>query len=161
MNQHAVETTSHAKQMSGKYLIFRLGEETYGLEIMKVREIVSLVDITTVPRMPAFIRGVINLRGRVIPVMDLSTRFGMPDSARTAANCIIVVYVRDMEMGVIVDNVREVLYVPETDIEETPSFGVNVDTRFIMGIGKTGGTVTLLLNVDQVLSADETSSLNE
>jgi purine-binding chemotaxis protein CheW len=144
-----------AESRAGKYLAFRLGDETYGLEILKVREVITMMDITHVPRTPAFIKGVINLRGRVIAVTDLRTKFGMPAVAATAERCIVVVNVAGLEMGLIVDNVSEVLDVAADAIEDTPSFGAGVSTDFILGIGKTGEKVTILLDVDKVLSQTE------
>lgn len=143
-----------------KYLTFVLGAEEYGLEILKVREIIGLMDITRVPRMPAFVRGVTNLRGKVIPVIDLRRKFGMDSADDTAETCIIVVDVIDMLMGVAVDKVSEVLDIPEDDIEETPEFGVEIDTKFIKGIGKAKEKVIILLDILKVLTADEIAGLS-
>ncbi len=145
-----------SKSMS-KYLTFVLGRETYGLEIVRVREIIGLMEITTVPRMPAFVRGVINLRGRVVPVVDLRIEFGMKDSSDTAETCIIVVDLGSTYMGVVVDKVSEVLDVADADVEPTPSFGVDLDTSFILGIGKTKGKVVILLDICKVLTGAETA----
>ena len=118
-----------------KYLTFALGDEAYGLEIMQVREIIGLMAITNVPRMPAFVRGVINLRGKVIPVVDLRLKFGMPRIEDTKETCIIVVNIDGLLIGIVVDRVTEVLDITEEKIEETSTFGVHVDTQFIMGLG--------------------------
>ena len=144
---------------AGKYLTFALGDEDYGLEILKVREIIAMMDITSVPRTPDFIKGVINLRGRVIPVFDLRLKFGMPAVEATDQTCIIVVSLDEVETGVIVDRVLEVLDIPEGDIEASPSFGVDVETAFILGMGKTNGKVTILLDIDRVLSSADVAAL--
>ncbi len=140
---------------AGKYLTFVLAAETYGLEILKVREIIGMMDITAVPRTPAFVKGVINLRGKVIPVVDLRLKFGLEELARTEETCVIVVDVDGMEIGIIVDKVSEVLNVSAEHIEETPSFGVDIDTSFILGLGMANGKVTILLDISRVLTAEE------
>jgi len=146
-------------ERAGKYLTFVLAEEEYGLEILKVREIIGLMDITAVPRTPAFVKGVINLRGKVIPVVDLRLKFSMPEAARTDQTCIIVVDMGQVEMGIIVDKVSEVLDIEADEIEDTPSFGINLNTDFILGIGKAGGKVTILLDINKVLSAEDLNTL--
>lgn len=142
-----------------KYLTFNLGEEEYGLEILKVKEIIGLMVITTVPRTPEFIRGVINLRGKVIPVIDLRKKFGMESIEHTQQTCIIVVDIfqqnTTLQMGIIVDSVSEVLNIEEDNIEDTPSFGTTVNTDFIKGIAKAKGGVKILLNIEEVLTTDE------
>jgi purine-binding chemotaxis protein CheW len=147
----------------GKYLTFGLGREEYGLEILKVREIFGYMDITAVPHTPAHVKGVINLRGQVISVIDLRSRFGMPAAERTEETCIIVVEVtsggRQINMGLIVDRVSEVLNIPGANIEDTPGFGVNIDTSFILGIGKVGTNVKILLDIDRVLSHGEIQNI--
>lgn len=142
-----------------KFLTFALGGEEFGLEILKVREIIALMEITRVPRMPGFIRGVINLRGKVIPVVDLRVKFGMPKVEDTVETCVIVVFLGEMLMGVLVDRVSEVLDIPEEDIEDTPEFGVSIDTGFIMGMGKPRDKVIMLLDIEMVLSEKETEQL--
>lgn len=144
---------------SGKYLTFMLAKETYGLEILKVREIIGLMGITAVPQTPEYVKGVINLRGKVIPVMDLRLKFAMDEAEHTEETCIIVVQVGELEMGVIVDRVSEVLDIAAEDIEDAPQFGSDVDTRFILGMGKAGGRVSILLNIDKVVSTDELSTM--
>jgi len=158
--QTASATLERETRLS-KYLTFVLGEEEYGLEILKVREIIGLMDITRVPRMPDFVRGVINLRGKVIPVVDLRLKFGMEKLEDTVETCIIVVDLVDMIMGVAVDKVSEVLDINANDIEETPSFGVEINTEFIMGIGKAKGKVIILLDIQKVLTAAEISAISE
>ena len=149
---------SEVQTLAGKYLTFVLAQEEYGLEILKVREIIGMMDITAVPRTPDFVKGVVNLRGKVIPVVDLRLKFSMPEAQRTEETCIIVVYLGDIEMGIIVDKVSEVLDISGEDIEPAPSFGVDVDTEFILGIGKSGGKVTILLDINKVLTKEEISS---
>jgi purine-binding chemotaxis protein CheW len=151
------KTTTTAR--GGKYLTFALGSEEYGLEILKVREIIGYMDITAVPRTPAHVRGVINLRGQVISVTDLRKRFGMPAVEKTDQTCIIVVEIqsegRRMSMGIVVDRVSEVLNIPAANIEDAPSFGANIDTSFILGMGKIGHSVKMLLDIDKVLTSSE------
>jgi purine-binding chemotaxis protein CheW len=145
-----------AKGLGGKYLTFRLGAEEYGLEILKVREIIGLMAITPVPRTPEHIRGVINLRGKVIPVIDLRRQFGMEGVNDTEQTCIIVVEVtasrEAVEMGILVDTVSEVLDIGENEIQETPSLGEGIDTEFILGLAKAKNSVKILLNIEKVLS---------
>jgi purine-binding chemotaxis protein CheW len=161
--ESAVETISTAtpegvltETRTGKYLTFRLAAEEYGLEILKVREIIGMMDITKVPRTPHYVRGVINLRGRVIPVVDLRAKFDMEVTEDTNETCIIVVEVTSqlgsVSMGIRVDAVSEVLDIKEDEIEDTPSFGSGIDTRFILGIGKVKNEVKILLDIDQVLT---------
>ncbi len=157
-NAEALATVAEATaNRGGKYLTFRLADEEYGLEILKVREIMGMLNITAVPRTPVFVRGVINLRGNVIPVIDLRLKFGMDELAQTEETCIIVVDVVGTEMGIVVDKVSEVLNIGSEDIQDPPSFGVTVNTDFILGIGKSDDRVTILLNIGEVLtSADVT-----
>ena len=155
----ATQTEADVGQKGGKYLTFGLAEETYGLEILKVREIMGLMDITAVPRTPDFVKGVINLRGKVIPVVDLRLKFGMVEAEHTEKTCIIVVQVGTVEMGILVDKVSEVLNIVAGEIEDTPSFGVSVNTDFILGMGKTNGKVTILLDISKVLSQQEVTEL--
>jgi purine-binding chemotaxis protein CheW len=143
---------------AGKYLTFCLGEEEYGLRILKVREIIGYMDVTAVPRTPAYVRGVINLRGQVIPVVDLRAKFAMGPAERTQQTCIIVVETqpdrRKVSTGIVVDRVQEVLDVAAGQIEPPPSFGPAVDVSFILGMGKVGQGVKILLDIDKVLAAD-------
>jgi purine-binding chemotaxis protein CheW len=149
-----------AVDLAGKYLTFRLADEEYGLEILKVREIIGMMAITGLPRTPPFVRGVINLRGKVIPVIDLRTKFGLEAAKDTAETCIIVVDVTaaavgTVQIGILVDSVEEVLDIVGSDIEEPPKFGTNVDTAFILGMAKSKGAVKILLNIEKVLSSAE------
>ncbi len=141
--------------VEGKYLTFILCDEEYGLEILKVREIIGVMDITAVPQTPNFIKGVINLRGKVIPVVDLRLKFGMPETEYTKETCIIVVDVQGLLMGIVVDTVSEVMDIAEADIEPPPAFGSAIKTNFILGMGKVKGKVKILLSIDKILSADE------
>lgn len=140
----------------GKYLTFMLGDEEYGVEILKVKEIIGLMDITTVPRTPHFVRGVVNLRGRIIPVLDLRKKFGMGAVEDTEFTCIVVVDARirdaSLLMGVLVDTVSEVVDIASDDIEDAPDFGAALDTGFILGMAKHKGHVKILLNIEAVLA---------
>jgi purine-binding chemotaxis protein CheW len=143
----------------GKYLTFTLSEEIYGLEILKVQEIIGLMKVTHIPKTPSFIRGVINLRGKVIPVVELRVKFAMdsiPDDERT---CIIVLRIArqgvPVTRGILVDSVSEVLDITADQIDDAPSFGASVETDFLLGIGKIVHKVVMLLDVDRVLSGEE------
>jgi len=154
-----------AKAKPGKYLTFRLGRESYGVEVLKIREIIRLVDITAVPQMPDYISGVINLRGKVIPVLDPRLRFRLSETANTERTCIVVVQVNLPSgarpyMGLIVDAVEEVVHVAAADIEETPDFGTQLDTEYLLGMAKIKGVVKTLLDLDCLVAA-ETSNLSE
>ena len=140
----------------GKYLTFALANEEYGLEILKVREIIGYIDVTAVPQTPHYVKGVINLRGQVIPVIDLRTKFGMETAEITDETCIIVVEIahggRKFSTGIVVDRVQEVLDIGAEDIEDAPQFGASVNTDFILGMGKIGEAVKILLDIDRVLT---------
>jgi purine-binding chemotaxis protein CheW len=150
--------------LAGKYLTFKLDVEEFGLEILKVQEIIKMMDITRVPRTPPFVRGVLNLRGKVIPVVDLRLKFDMESKAGTDKTCIIVVTVKrgdgSVVMGIIVDEVSEVLDVAGESIEPPPEFGSTVDTSFILGMGKVGDRVVTLMDVDKVLSNQEIATVS-
>ncbi len=156
-----VAETVRAK--AGKYLTFRLASEEYGLEILKVREIIGVMEITHVPRTPEYIRGVINLRGKVIPVLDLRTKFNMEKTENTDETCIVVVDVSStgetIQMGILVDAVSEVLDIQDSQIEDAPAFGTSVDTKFILGMGKVNNEVKILLDIDEVLTTGEFAML--
>ncbi len=147
----------------GKYLTFALGSEEYGLEILKVREIFGYMEITAVPQTPHHVKGVINLRGQVIPVIDLRAKFGMETAEVTEETCIIVVEISQgdhtFSTGIVVDHVQEVLDIAGEDIEEAPQFGSSVNTDFILGMGKIGETVKILLDIDKVLAGEDFVSL--
>jgi purine-binding chemotaxis protein CheW len=148
----------HKQEAGGKFLTFFLEDEEYGIEILKVQEIIGMMSVTPVPRTPPFVRGVINLRGKVIPIIDLRLKFAMPAIAETEETCIIVVRAQDVAMGVVVDKVSEVLDIAAEDID-VPSFGAAVNTDYILGIGKAASTVKLLLDIDKVLSTNEVMEL--
>jgi purine-binding chemotaxis protein CheW len=147
-----------SRRCGGKYLTFKLGQEEYGLEILKVREINGLMDITAVPQMPTYMKGVINLRGTVIPVVDLRLKFGLPEVKHTEQTCIIVVNV-GREIGIIVDTVSEVLDIPDSSIEPPPEMGARGEASCILGMGKVSATVKILLDIEQVLSVRELEGL--
>jgi purine-binding chemotaxis protein CheW len=155
-----VRSGSSPDTLGGKYLTFFLRGEEYGLEILKVQEIIGMMEITPVPRTPDFIRGVINLRGKVIPIIDLRLKFAMEAVGQTEQTCIIVVQARGLQMGIVVDKVSEVLDIATEDIEDAPSFGADVESDYILGIGKSEGRVKLLLDIDRVLTAEELGALN-
>jgi purine-binding chemotaxis protein CheW len=140
------------EERGGKFLTFFLAGEEYGLEILKVQEIIGMMDITPVPRTPEDIRGVINLRGKVIPIVDLRLKFSMEAAERTSETCIIVVEANRLQTGIVVDQVSEVLDIMAENVEDTPAFGADVRTDYILGIGKSEGHVKLLLDIDRVLS---------
>ncbi|MDJ0809941.1 MAG: chemotaxis protein CheW [Desulfobacterales bacterium] len=148
---------------AGKYLTFKLADEDYGISLLKVREIIGMMPITSVPRTPAFVKGVINLRGKVIPVTDLRLRFDMPENDYNDRTCIIVVEVAGQEstvqMGIVVDAVTEVLPVQDNEIEPAPEFGASVDTRYILGMANMEGAVKILLDIDRVLTDAEIAAL--
>lgn len=149
---------------AGKYLTFSLGDESYGIAVLKVREIVKLAPITAMPQMPDHIKGVINLRGKIIPVIDLRLRFGLPPAEPTERTCIVVVQVRGssgplLNLGLVVDAVEEAVNIAAADIEETPDFGTVVDTTCILGMAKVKGAIKTLLDIDRALGVgDETDS---
>ncbi len=154
-------TAAHANaHLAGKYMAFRLANEDYGLAILKVREIIGMMDITRVPCTDSYIRGVINLRGKVIPVIDLRAKFGMEPCQTTDQTVIIVVQYAtsrgEITMGVLVDQVQEVLSIDADKIEPAPSFGPGVmSADFILGIGKAEKRVIFLLDIGRVLSGEE------
>jgi purine-binding chemotaxis protein CheW len=149
----------------GKYLTFSLAEEEYGIGILKIKEIIGMMPITSVPRTPDYVRGVINLRGKVIPVIDLRLRFNMPEKEYTDRTCIVVVEIGgqavEMIIGIVVDSVSEVLNIKTDEIEETPAFGTSLDTDYILGMAKIEGGVKILLDIDTVLSSEEMAYLQD
>lgn len=156
------KTVEQAEQR-GQYLAFSLGGETFAMDIRSVKEVIQYTDLTEVPLMPPFIRGVINLRGAVVPVIDLSIRFDRPLTEVTRRTCIVILeIVQDEEvsvLGIMVDNVSEVLDIGERDIEPAPSFGSHLRSEFIAGVGKVNGRFVILLNVNRVLSVEEMAAL--
>lgn len=143
----------------GKFLTFKLGAESYGINVLSVREIISLPAITVVPQMPADVRGVINLRGKIIPVLDLRRRFGFPDGKITVQTCVIVVQVsyesgRSGQQGLLVDGVEEVLQINDSEMEDTPDFGGSLSADYFLGMAKVKGQVKALLAIDRVLGGN-------
>ncbi len=154
----------------GKYLTFSLVGQEYGLEIVKVKEIIGVMEVTPVPQTPKYVEGVINLRGKIIPVINLRVKFGLEFQEYTERTCIIVVEIMgnsgSIFMGIVVDSVSEVLNIGLEELEETPNFGIKVDTEYIMGMAKTKDRVIILLAIDQVLNSEamvliESMSLKE
>lgn len=156
---HGATSESKVKGLAGKYLTVLLAGEEYALPVLHVREIIKIVDIRPMPQMPAQVRGVINLRGRVIPIIDLRLSFGFGSQEDTEHTCIVVVETRRasglLTVGFVVDSVSEVLQIAATEIEETPDFGVHVNTDYMKAVAKVKGTVKILLNVDRVLGVDD------
>ena len=142
-----------------QFVTFTIGTETYGVDVLKVHEIIGMTDITFVPNSLPFMKGVINLRGKVIPVVDLRLRFGMPNMDYTERTCIIVVEMGSpggmLHIGTVVDAVSEVLNIKSEDIADTPSFGAKFNADYILGMAKMGKDVKLLLDIDRVLSSEE------
>jgi len=141
-----------------KYLTFKLGNESYGIEIRYVTEIIGIQTITDVPELPEYIRGIINLRGKIIPVMDVRLRFKKPFRDYNDRTCIIVIAIEDTAIGLIVDSVSEVLSIPDSEIVQPPEY-TKMTNRYIQGIGKTGEEVKLLLNCSKLLNDDEAEKL--
>ncbi len=149
----------------GKYLTFTLAKEEYGISILKVREIIKLLEITSIPKTPGYIKGVINLRGKIIPIMDLRLKFGLEEKEYNERTCIVVVEIslNDIRklMGLIVDTVSEVANLTTDQIEPPPEYGYQNNQRFLIGVGKTKDRVILLLEIEQILSREESVLLKE
>lgn len=158
-----MQTIEKTRAAGGKYLTFALGLEEFGLEILKVREIIGYMAITAVPQTPNYVKGVINLRGQVIPVVDLRAKFGMDSAQTTPETCIIVVETtqegRKFSTGIVVDRVRDVLNILDETIEASPQFGEDVDTGCILGMGKIGESVKILLDIDRVLGGTNLAAI--
>jgi purine-binding chemotaxis protein CheW len=152
-----------SEERAGKYLTFRLGREEFAIQVLKVREIMGMQDITEVPHTPAYVKGVINLRGKVIPVVDLRLKFGLPEAPYDHRTCIIVVQIQGpgtpILTGIVVDAVSEVLNIAASEIDDTPDFGDGVETPYLLGMAKTKGKVKILLDIDSVLTAQELQGL--
>lgn len=146
-----------------QYLTFVLGQETYAVNILSIKEIIEHSQLTEVPMMPAFIRGVINLRGRVVPVIDLQARFGKGQTETGRRTCVVILESfsdeGEFDMGIMVDAVNEVIEIAAEDVEPAPSFGAAIKTDFIQGMGKVNGKFVIILGVDRVLSVDEMATL--
>lgn len=164
-----MEATSHeqsnswSSQYAGKYLTFKLDSEEYGIEILKIREIIGMIPITKVPRMPDFVKGVVNLRGKVIPIIDLRMKFGIEREDYTKLTCVIVVDVNvgqdHLLVGVVVDTVNEVMAFSAENLEPAPSYGGGLKTDFIRAMGKINGKVKILLDIDKILTQGELMNL--
>lgn len=164
MTEATVPIPASTRSLAGKYLTFVLGQESYGIPVLKIREIIRFTSITAVPQMPAHIKGVINLRGKIIPVIDLRAKFGLGVADATERTCIVVVQVAmpsrtTAQMGLIVDAVEEVTNIASGDIEDTPDFGGAFDTECIVGMAKVKGVVKALLDIDRVVAAEASSAL--
>ena len=162
MNEPTAAAQSDGR--AGKYLTFQLASEEFGIGVLKVREIMGLQEITAVPQTPAHIKGVINLRGKVVPVIDLRLKFGVPAADYTQRTCIIVTQVQGESgavlMGIVVDGVSEVLNLTGGEIEDTPDFGEQIAGQYLLGMAKVKGKVKILLDIDKVLSTQELHNLN-
>ena len=143
-----------------KYLTFQLGQENYAIPILKIKEIIGMMAITQVPRLPEFMKGVINLRGKIIPVIDLRLKFGLEEKDYNERTSIIVMELGNTTSGMVVDTVDEVIDIEPSDIEPPPQYGNDIDQAFLSGMGKIGENVVMLLNVDKILSDDEMQTLD-
>lgn len=164
-SKHGVQPADAGDADNQQYLTFSLADEMFAVGIQRVREIIEYGNVTTVPMMPRFVRGVINLRGSVVPVIDLSARFGRGVGAVHRRTCIVIVEVEhegaQQELGVVVDAVSEVLEIATADIEPAPAFGARIRADFISGMGKVDGRFVILLNVDSVLAVEEMAMLTD
>ncbi len=159
----AVPVATSVDERSGKYLIFQLGDEEFGVTVLKVKEIMKLQEITMVPQTPGFVQGVINLRGKIVPVINLRRKFNLEEQIATELTCIVVVRILlesgEQPMGIVVDGVVEVLTLGPDDIEDTPDFGLDVITPYMRGMAKIKGKVKILLDIDEVLTASELTKI--
>jgi purine-binding chemotaxis protein CheW len=155
--------TDFGEKLAGKYLTFALAKEQYGIRIMKIKEIIGMLPITCVPQTPVYVKGVINLRGKVIPVVDLRLRFGLDEADYTERTCIIVVEAAaasgTIPIGIVVDGVSEVLNIRAEEIEEAPAFGGSLSTDYILGMAKSGEGVKILLDIDRVLHEESAAAI--
>lgn len=159
MAQEIIELEEDTQK--GKFLTFILGSESYGIEIKHVTEIIGIQPVTAVPELPNYVRGIINLRGKIIPVMDVRLRFKKPFTEYNDRTCVIVVDIRDISIGLIVDSVSEVTVIPDGDIVPPPEVGKGLSNKYIKGIGKVGSDVKLLLDCHKLLNEEEIDSLND
>lgn len=152
------QTLRDTSNREGKYLTFSLAGEEYGISILKVKEIIGIMTVTPVPQAPDYVKGVINLRGKVIPIIDLRLKFVMAEMEYTVRTCIVVVEIHSetgkIAMGIVVDSVSEVLNIRGSDIEDTPNFGTRLDTAYILGMAKSGHRVKILLDIDRVMNGE-------
>lgn len=165
LGRNVGEVIRNMVDREGKYLTFYLGEEEYGIGILKIKEIIGLIPITPVPQTPIYIKGVINLREKVIPIVDLRVKFGMEQKEYSDRTCIIVSEIKGEKgsilVGIVVDSVSEVLNIKAEDIEETPMLGNGFESDYILGMAKTNGRVKILLDIDKILGVEEYSNLNQ
>ena len=165
MDEIVSQVRKAGTEREGKYLTFSLAGEDYGIGILKVKEIIGMMPITHVPQTPEYVKGVVNLRGKVIPVVDLRLKFGIEPIDYTERTCIIVVEIssasKTISMGIVVDSVSEVMNIKNGDIEDTPSFGTKLKTEFILGMAKMGSSVKILLDIDLVLADEEVAEIQE
>ena len=164
MSTHTAPSSA-THSLAGKYLTVVLENEAYGIGVLKVREIIRMQKITPVPQMPAFVKGVINLRGRVIPIVDLRVKFGLK-AEFAERTCIVVVQVKlpteqTVQMGLIVDSVEEVVTLQAGEIEPTPEFGAKIDTAYLLGMAKVKGSVKTLLDIDRVVAPETVKAMTE
>ena len=145
----------------GRFLTFSLDKESYGIDIKYVTEIIGIQDITEIPELPKYVKGIINLRGKIIPVMDIRLRFKKDAKEYNDRTCVVVVDIRDISIGLVVDSVSEVLTIPEQDIVEPPQMNKNYNNRYIKNIGKVGNDVKLLLDCEKLLTDTELDDLSE
>lgn len=160
------DAVPEANDKEGKYLTFALAGEGYGIGILKVKEIIGMMPFTAIPQTPDYVKGVINLRGKIIPVVDLRLKFGLEATAYTERTCIIVVELRTptgqcLLIGIVVDSVAEVLNIKAEEIEATPGFGFSIKTDYLLGVAKLAAGVRILLDIDKVLSSEEAAALEE
>lgn len=148
-------------QQDKQYVTFVIAEENYGVEVLKVQEIIGMTEIVYVPNSPDFMKGVINLRGSVVPVVDMRKRFLMDERAYDMFTVIIIVEVKKMLVGMIVDSVSDVMGIRQADIHETPHFTTKIDTEFIAGIGQVNDKLTIILDIDRIFSADEIKTMEQ
>ena len=164
MNNATAVKENHSAMVdprAGKYLTFFLSNEEYGVEILKVQEIIGRMPITPVPLTSKYIRGVINLRGKIHPIMDLNVKFGMNQTEITDETGIIVIKTASLMVGIMVDKVSEVVNMASGDIEDTPSFGSDVNMEYLLGIGKAGGRIRLLLDIDKVITTKDVINMKK
>lgn len=166
MSAHVIDRFIKASRGNeGKYLTFTLAEEEYGIQILKVQEIIGLLPITKIPRTPLYMRGVINLRGKIIPIVDLRLKFSIAGKEDTERTCIIVVQIvghsGTVTMGFIVDEVCEVLDIAADEIEEPPRFGSGMDTNYILGMAKIKDSVKILMDINKILAAGEVEQVGQ
>ena len=165
LNEKIDQTVKDMTDKEGKYLTFYLAGEEYGIGILKIKEIIGMLPITSVPQTPEYVKGVVNLRGKVVPVMDLRVRFGIADIEYTDRTCIIVVEIAGQDgtvmVGIVVDSVSEVVNIKVDEIQETPNFGIELDTDYILGLAKMEGNVKILLEIERVLGSEDVTAIYE